>query len=255
MKQTLLQLTQEVMSAMDSDEVNSIVDTTESLQVARIIRQAYYDLIDDLDPPEHYLQFELNASTDSTKPVMMVVPDDISKVIWVRYDCHDVKDTTPLFNVINFLEKDEFLKRMYLLRTSDSNVGTFNITTVDNSTMPIYFYTDRAPQYYTCWDDKTVIFDAYDNTVDSTLQKDKTVCYGKKTVTFNLDDNTTPDLDDSSFQRLLNESKNLAFAELKQVNHTIADRNAKRSRNRSFKNKFRVIGQSDFEQLPSFGRK
>ncbi len=255
MKYTLLQLTQEILSAMDSDEVNSITDTTESLQVARIIRQAYFDLIDDLDPPEHYLQFELDASTDSTKPTLMTVPNDISKVTEIRYDCHDTSDTDPLFQKIIPLSQEDFFDRMYQLRASDDNIGTFNVTTVDSSTIPIYYTDDAAPRFYTCLDDRTVIFDSYDADVDSTLQKDKTVCFGKKIITFNLEDNTTPDLDENSFQRLINEAKNLSFAELKSVNHAIADRNAKRSRQRSYKNKFRVTGLSDFDQLPSFGRK
>lgn len=255
MKYTLLQLTQEILASMDSDEVNSITDTTESLQVARLVRQAYYDLVDDLDPPEHYLQFELNASLDNTKPTLMTVPDDISKVSWIKYDCHTVDDTDIRYETIDFMEKDEFLQRMYMLRTSDSNVGSYSITTVDNSSIPILYFNDRAPLYYTCLDDKTVVFDAYDSAIDTTLQKNKTVCYGKKNVTFTLSDTAIPDLDENSFQRLLNEAKQLAFAELKSVSHSIADRNARRSRNRSFKNKFRVVNQSDFDSLPNFGRK
>lgn len=255
MKYTLLQLVQEILSSMDSDEVNSLADTTESLQVARIVRQAYYDLINDLDPPEHYLQFELDASGDGTKPTLMTVPEDISKVIWVKYDCHTTDDVDPLYQTIDFMEKDEFLQRMYLLRASEDNVDSFNITTVDANTIPIYCFNDRAPLYYTCLDDKTIIFDAYDKTIDSTLQKNKTVCYGKKSVTFSLEDTYIPDLDENSFSRLLNDAKSLAFAELKSITHMIAERNSKRSRERSFKNKFRVVANSDFAQLPNFGRK
>ena len=38
-------MVQDVMSSMDSDEVNSITDTTESLQVARIVRACYFDVV------------------------------------------------------------------------------------------------------------------------------------------------------------------------------------------------------------------
>ncbi len=255
MKYTLLQLVQEVLSGMDSDEVNSISDTTEALQVARIVRQTYYDLIDDLDPPEHYTQFELDASGDITKPTLMTVPTDVSKVEWVKYDCHTSTDTDPLYQTINFMDKNSFLQRMYLLKLSDDNVDTYDITTIDSSSIPIYYQNDRAPNYYTCLDDNTIIFDSYDKTIDSTLQKNKTVCYGKKTIAFDLTDDATPNLDENSFARLLNEAKSLAFAELKSVAHNIAERNSKRSRQRSFKNKIRVVGASDFDQLPNFGRK
>ena len=53
MKYTLLEMTQDILSNMSSDEVNSISDTTESLQVATIIKQKYFDLISRVNRPEH----------------------------------------------------------------------------------------------------------------------------------------------------------------------------------------------------------
>ena len=43
-KMTLLEMTQNILSAMDSDAVNSIGDTVESLQVADVIVETYYEL-------------------------------------------------------------------------------------------------------------------------------------------------------------------------------------------------------------------
>ena len=43
-KLTLLNMTQNILSEMDSDEVNGIADTVESTQVAHIIETMYYDL-------------------------------------------------------------------------------------------------------------------------------------------------------------------------------------------------------------------
>ena len=55
MKYTLLEMTQDILSNMSSDEVNSISDTPESLQVATIIKQKYYDIVSRGDLPEHNL--------------------------------------------------------------------------------------------------------------------------------------------------------------------------------------------------------
>ena len=38
MKRTLLEMTQDILSAIDADEVNSIDDTVEATQVATIIK-------------------------------------------------------------------------------------------------------------------------------------------------------------------------------------------------------------------------
>ena len=44
-KKTLLEITQSVLSSMNSDNVNSISDIEESLQVAEKAREVYEDLM------------------------------------------------------------------------------------------------------------------------------------------------------------------------------------------------------------------
>lgn len=85
MKFTLLQLTQSILSSLNSDEVNSIGDTTESLQVAECIRTSYLNMLGRYDLPEHNQIFQLTASTDSTKPVVMYRPDGINRIEWIKY--------------------------------------------------------------------------------------------------------------------------------------------------------------------------
>ena len=255
MQYTLLQLTQEIMSSLDSDEVNSINDTSESLQVARIIRQAYFDLVEDSKTPKHYTVFELNASGDATKPTLMTIPSDINKIEWIKYNIITSTETAPNYVEIQFLPKGTFFEQMYAMSTDESYIDTFDISTVDSSTVAVMYRNDKAPQYYTNLDNYNIIFDSYDATVDTTLQKSKTVCYGRKSITFDLSDSTTPDLDDSLYPRLLNDAKELAFAELKSVSHAIANRNSKRARSRSLYDKYRTEKESDFDQLPYFGRR
>ena len=61
-QRTLLRLVQDILSSLDSDEVNSISDTPESLQVANIVRTTYEDLVSLLDLPEHFSFFELTTA-------------------------------------------------------------------------------------------------------------------------------------------------------------------------------------------------
>ena len=58
-KMTLLEMTQDILSDMDSDEVNSIATTSESLQIAQIIKTAYYNIIDGRDFPFLYEMFRM----------------------------------------------------------------------------------------------------------------------------------------------------------------------------------------------------
>ena len=246
-------MTQEILSGMDGSEVTSINDTAEATQVARCIRQAYYDLIEDLNPPELYSLFEL-TETSSASPTLMSVPSDVNKVTWVKYNTIETGDTDPRYELISFLPFSLFLSRMESLNIDDDYVGAYNIT-VGSDVIPVKYMDDRAPSCYTVFgDDFQIIFDSYDSVVDTFLQKTKTSCYGRKAITFSLSDGTTPTLDEPFFTRLLNEAKVLAFAELKSVDHAIANRNAKRSRNRVL-SKYRVKIESDFDQLADFGRR
>ena len=84
-KQTLLNMTQEILSAMSSDEVNSIGDTSESLQVATILKRKYYDIASRGDLPEHNQLFQLNPSLSGIEPTLMFIPDGIGHVEWIKY--------------------------------------------------------------------------------------------------------------------------------------------------------------------------
>lgn len=70
---------------MSSDEVNSISDTTESLQVANIVQNKYYDIISRGALPDDYNLFQLNASIDPTKPTLMSVPAGCTFIKWIKY--------------------------------------------------------------------------------------------------------------------------------------------------------------------------
>lgn len=94
MKYTLLEMTQDILSRMSSDEVNSISDTTESLQVANIIKQKYFDIINRVPLPEHEQLIQLDPSLDATMPVLMYVPDGIADIKWLKYFDSNILDGT-----------------------------------------------------------------------------------------------------------------------------------------------------------------
>src|SRR6266446_8280038 len=85
MKFTLLDLTQSILSALNSDEVNSIGDTTESLQVAECIRTSYLNMLGRYDLPEHNQLFQLTPSDDPFKPTLMYRPEGINRIEWLKY--------------------------------------------------------------------------------------------------------------------------------------------------------------------------
>src|SRR5215467_9314249 len=91
--QTLLQIVQTILSAMSSDEVNSIQDTTESLQVARIVESKYYDIIARGSLTLDDQLFQLVPDTNYTIPVTMKLPAGCARIDWLKY-----YDTNPFDN-------------------------------------------------------------------------------------------------------------------------------------------------------------
>lgn len=93
-EQTLLTMVQNILSAMSSDEINSISDTTESMQVAQIIQNKYYDLAARGDLTQHETLFQLLPSNDVTQPTLMFIPSGISKLDWLQYYDTNPNDNT-----------------------------------------------------------------------------------------------------------------------------------------------------------------
>ena len=256
MKQTLLEMTQSILSALDGDEISSISDTTESLQVANIVKGVYIDIVSGLDLPERYAPYELLASGSSSLPTVMYLPSDAQSLIWVKYDKRETGETFPRWTDISFQPLDEFLAVSLSYDPTDDSTIEYITVTVSGDTFTLGIKNDTHPTKYTTWDDYTVLFDSFDETLDSTLQKDKTFCYGKKGPSFTLSDSFTPALDAEQFSLLVNKAKERAFAEMKQTQNVNAGREARfQLIHQQRTNKIIRDPQGAMRDLPDYGRK
>src|SRR5687768_864155 len=117
MKMTLLEIVQEILSSMDSDEVNSIEDTTEAMQVAMVVRRAYLDLRSRLNLPEHFDLFRLTASGDSDLPIIMYRPESVDQLLWLKYDKRLAADDPVDYCDIQYMPPTSFFDRMFMMNT------------------------------------------------------------------------------------------------------------------------------------------
>lgn len=255
MKLTLLEITQEILSSMDSDEVNSISDTPEATQVALIVRRAYLDLAARLNLPEHFDFFKLTASGDNNFPTIMYRPDTVSQLVWLKYDKRLESGDPADYQDVKYLEPSTFFDRMFSLNTDDTDVDSGNFV-VGSDGFTLMWRNNVAPSYWTSMNDSTLVFDAYDSSMDTTLQKAKTHCWGLLNTSFTLTDGYTPDLDSQQFSLLVNDAKALAWAELKQATHQRAERESKRQLVSAQRNKQALPGNyPDLSKLPNYGRR
>ena len=247
-KMTLLDIVQDILSDMDSDEVNSINDTVEALQVAQIVKTTYFNIIDGRDWPHLYQTFQLTSSSDVNKPTYMTIPDNVIDVSWIKYNKHILNETRDKFQEVGYKTPLEFTN---LVDQRNSDHTNIKVLTLDTGVV-LNIFNNRAPQYYTSFDNEHIIFDSYNQTVDNALQTVKTQCYGKVYPTFTLEDTFYPDLPIQMFSYLLNEAKSTCFLTLKQMGNAKAEQHAISQRRRMSQDAWKVAGGVTY---PHFGRK
>lgn len=253
MRKTLLELVQDILASLESDEVNSIFDGTESQDVARIVRDCYETLIVEVAPKSRKGLFHLDASTDNTKPVLMRMPQDARSIEWMKYNIgNNLQDTN--FRDICYLEPMDFINHTNGL---DEGVDWVDSMTVDFDGHPfqIKFRNDVSPYYYTSPDNVTILFDSYDAGLEQTLTSSRTYCYGNKAPVFRMEDDFIPTLDDTHFPLLLNMAKSQAFTEMKQTENPNSERRERRLRILSKKTVDTTDNRPEIYRRKGYGRK
>lgn len=220
-KLTLLQLTQDILNELESDSVNSIDDTEESLQVAQIIKTTYFNIVSQRDWPWLRQLSSLTGLGDTNNPTKMRIPETTSKIFWVKYNKKDV----------TWLEPKEFLDLIQSRILVPASVG------VDANG----YHTDRYPSYWTSYDDDYIFFDAYQSADEATLQQSKSDVYATVVAGWTAVDEFIPRLPEKEFPVLLAAAKATAFSSLKQVANQAAEayasRGIVRAQNEAWKNK------------------
>ena len=164
-KMTLLEMVQDILSDMDSDEVNSINDSTEALQVAQIIKSTYYNIVDGKDFPWLKEMFQLDATGGVSRPTYMTLPSTIIDLDWVKYNTKKVTDTKDKYTKVEYKLPEDFLD---ITDKRDSSADNIQVIT-DPSGIKVNVYTDRGPMYFTSFDDETLVFDSFDSGIDSSI--------------------------------------------------------------------------------------
>jgi hypothetical protein len=234
-KKTLLELVQNILNAMEDDEVNSIGDTVSALQVAEVIKETYEDITVGIEIPGRAGVILLDASVDVDRPTHMTLPADVEKLEWIRYNNKEIEYRDP----------------RHFVESIKNRVNNDSVLFVDG----LYILTDRDPQFYTSFDDNTLIFDAYDITEGSTLMQSKTLCWGQKSLNFILEDTFIPPLPVEMFPRLLSEAKAACFINFKQVANNMEERRARRQRVQNQNSRYKAGEVRPIDRLPNYGKR
>lgn len=233
MKMSVLDMVQNILSALESDPVNSIDDTVESIQVAEFVREAYFDLMSQREWPFLRKLTTLDGLGDTTRPTHMTIPDSINKLYWVKYNRKEV----------TWLEPDQFDA---LISGRVEQAGVVNANG---------FVINADPVYWTSYDDSTVVFDGYNSAVEATLVTSKSSIYALDSAAWTHVDSFIPNMPEKFFPTLLAEAKATCFINLKQQTNQREERKAQRGRV-SLRNGVWVneAGEAKYDRKVNYGR-
>jgi len=246
-KKNLLAIVQDILNDLDSDEVNSINDTLEALQVAQIVQTTYEEMMTDGDW-NHLKELIQLDPYGSLKLTTMTIPESVQEVLWVKYNKRTDTDTKDLYSEVKYLDPTEFIELLNQRISSNTNIDTIT----DVSGISLYILNDVPPTYFTSFDDENIVFDSYDSGVDANLLKTKTQAYILKEPSFTITDEFIPDLPSKAFPYLISEAKSVCFNAIKQSANPKEEQRSTRQRRRMSQDRWRIQGGNIF---PNYGRK
>lgn len=228
MKMSLLDIVQDILSDMNSDEVNSINDTVESMQIAQIVKSTYFELMANKNWPHLRNLTRLEPSNDNQKPTHMRIPQAVKEIEWIQYNKRDANNLSlAKYEDIEYKDIDSFIRLTNQYDTTADSVTEIT----DFSGVVFSVKNNEHPKYWTSFDDDYVVFNAYNGDIESTLVQNMTRTLVYIEPTWTMQDTYQPDLPDEAFPALLAESKSTSFARIKQLPDQKAEQQAIRQKN------------------------
>ena len=246
-KMTLLELVQDILNDLDSDESNSINDTQESAQIAQMVKSTYFALISNRNWPHLKRGISLDAPGTTATPTHMKLQDNVKELSFINYNKAKNGETRKQYQPVRWAEPDDFLRMTNRRNNDEANIDVIT----DPSGIELLIRNDKAPEYYTSFDDTHVVFDSYDIAVDDTLQESKVQAQGYVNPIWLPEDSFIPDLPEEAFTLLLEEAKSRASLKLKQTQDVKAEQEAGRQNRWLSRKAWRVEGGLKY---PNYGR-
>ncbi len=216
---TVLYTVNKCLSDMNSFQVNSIDGTEESLQVASIVEDKYYAMVNSGSWPAAEAYLQLDTSPELAGPTTLSIPLTVDSVNHLRYRGLSLKHVEP---------------EVFLQTALDpSNADNENMTLVQmGSTVQGYVLTNKAPQFFTTFDDELIICDSYDSVAEDKLLAAESLAKVFIRPTFILDDASILAMPQKMEALFLAECRAAAFKKIKQQvsDEDERDRRLQRSR-------------------------
>jgi hypothetical protein len=154
-------------------------------------------------------EMTLDSLSDTARPNYMLLPESIQKIQESQVYYNTSKTSTISYKRITYLPPLKFID----MTSRSGGLNTIIVEGFDGNKMSVF--TNQFPSYCTSFDNKYVVFDAYNSTYDTTLQssKSKIVASGEE-VFYQEDDFIIPvpsHLSEAYLDMFLNEALTLIY--------------------------------------------
>ncbi|MEE8598906.1 MAG: hypothetical protein V3S69_05270, partial [Dehalococcoidales bacterium] len=162
-KKTILKLVQDLGSSISSDEIDTLDETLEATDILMYLRMAFEEVIARRD--WEFLKNRLRTLDDrdvgDTQINRLRLPADASSLsdITVRYR-NPAGSRDEVFSDLIYLAPWDFLVQTQGGNEEDANVDVI----LNDDGVTALINNDRAPTYFTSFDEEHLNFDAYDAT-------------------------------------------------------------------------------------------
>ena len=248
MKLTLLAMVQDILNDLSSDAVNAITDTEESLQVAQIIKTTYYEMVSRRLWAHDAKLLLLESVNDGDKPNYLHIPENVWKINLIKYNRRKPNETRRRLQEMKYLHVDEFL-----LKTEQRDSDQDNIVVVtDFGGVPMNIQKDKAPEWYTSFDEEYLVFDSWDSEIETTMLGDESQVHATVIPSWSHENNFVPEIPVHLFPALLAEAKSSSALKLKEESDDKAEQQSKRQQTRMSLDSWKV-GKNI--RYPNYGRR
>lgn len=244
----MLEMTQTVLEKMDSDEVNSISDTVESVAVAAEIRDTYRAIVSNSGDYQKTGYVQLEGLSDTKRFNQMKIPDNVVEILelWLEKPDSCLERITPVYQ-----EPSQFVETLY--QATDKPTKSVPPCGQEGPCFPVG--TAEDPTCYTTFDGTTVFFNAVDTSCYDTLHSNMSAARAVLLPEFRMEDGFVPDLKVSDFSHFLQESIDACFVHFKGVSNSKAQARA-RNQKVSRQNNRNLVGNHNNKTVgPPYGRR
>jgi len=247
MKMNLFDMVDDILSDMDSDSVNSISDSSEALQVAKILKSVYFEMVSRKDWAHLRKTLALDNSADPDLPNRLGLPESLYKMEYVAYNRKLAEADADDMVELQYMYPDDFIEYTNNRRSDASNVQTVVVEGIK-----LYIINDKAPTYYTSFDDEFIYTDSWASQWTDTLLGGESQAIVYIIPTWTMEDEFVPDFPAEVFPTYLAEAKSTAFSRIKDSDDAKSEQQARRGNTAMAQRGWSVKGGIRY---PNYGRR